>query len=89
MDGKRLVWMAPRDADYGLVTTEGAKKKVIGFIDLYCPNEQPKAKSSKKPAPPPFGASKSTKVVKNPLFEAHPKNFGIGMFCSLKKNRYS
>jgi len=43
-------------------------------------NDQPKAKpgSGKKPAAAPFGASKSTKVKKNPLFEAAPKNFGIG-----------
>ncbi|EED77938.1 60S ribosomal protein L7A, partial [Postia placenta Mad-698-R] len=34
--------------------------------------------SSKKPAPAPFGASKGTKTQKNPLFEARPKNFGIG-----------
>jgi len=40
----------------------------------------PKAKpgTGKKPAAAPFGASKSTKVKKNPLFEASPKNFGIG-----------
>ncbi|PPQ68864.1 hypothetical protein CVT24_007673 [Panaeolus cyanescens] len=40
----------------------------------------PKAKagSGKKPAAAPFGASKSTKAKKNPLFEAAPKNFGIG-----------
>ncbi|EIN05397.1 ribosomal protein L4 [Punctularia strigosozonata HHB-11173 SS5] len=40
----------------------------------------PKAKagSGKKPAPAPGGASKSTKQVKNPLFESRPKNFGIG-----------
>ena len=41
-------------------------------------NDQPKAKTSKKPAPAPFGASKQTKVAKNPLFESRPKNFGIG-----------
>lgn len=43
-------------------------------------NDQPKATkgSSKKPAPAPFGASKGTKTQKNPLFEARPKNFGIG-----------
>ncbi|KAJ3517047.1 hypothetical protein NLJ89_g747 [Agrocybe chaxingu] len=42
--------------------------------------EPPKAKtgSSKKPAAAPFGASKATKAKKNPLFEATPKNFGIG-----------
>ncbi|KAL0569328.1 60S ribosomal protein L8 [Marasmius crinis-equi] len=40
----------------------------------------PKAKSGtgKKPAAAPFGASKATKAKKNPLFEADPKNFGIG-----------
>ncbi|KAF8959836.1 50S ribosomal protein L30e-like protein [Flammula alnicola] len=40
----------------------------------------PKAKagSGKKPAAAPFGASKSTKAKKNPLFESQPKNFGIG-----------
>ncbi|KAG8936840.1 60S ribosomal protein L8B [Tulasnella sp. 418] len=40
----------------------------------------PKAKpgSSKKPAAAPFGASKTSKVQKNPLYEAKPKNFGIG-----------
>jgi len=39
----------------------------------------PKAKSGtgKKPAPAPF-AKKETKSTKNPLFEATPKNFGIG-----------
>ncbi|KZT06726.1 L30e-like protein [Laetiporus sulphureus 93-53] len=41
-------------------------------------NDQPKAKGSgKKPAPAP-GGSKVTKTQKNPLFEARPKNFGIG-----------
>jgi hypothetical protein len=43
-------------------------------------NDQPKVKTSKKPAPAPFGASKQAKVTKNPLFESHPKNFGIGAF---------
>ncbi|EKM77048.1 hypothetical protein AGABI1DRAFT_115459 [Agaricus bisporus var. burnettii JB137-S8] len=40
----------------------------------------PKAKpgTGKKPAAAPFGASKKTQVKKNPLFEAAPKNFGIG-----------
>jgi len=40
----------------------------------------PKAKpgSGKKPAAAPFGASKSQKTKKNPLFEATPKNFSIG-----------
>ena len=40
-------------------------------------NDQPKAKTSKKPAAAPF-ASKTSKVQKNPLFESRPKNFGIG-----------
>lgn len=46
-------------------------------------NDQPKAttKSTKKPAAAPFG-SKSTKAKKNPLFEAAPKNFGIGTLRS-------
>ncbi|KAK0192687.1 50S ribosomal protein L30e-like protein [Armillaria mellea] len=38
----------------------------------------PKSGSAKKPAAAPFGASKATKAKKNPLFEAKPKNFGIG-----------
>jgi len=38
----------------------------------------PKGKPGKKPAPAPFGASKTTKTTKNPLFEATPKTFGIG-----------
>ncbi|EAU93603.2 ribosomal protein L4 [Coprinopsis cinerea okayama7 len=40
----------------------------------------PKSKpgSGKKPAAAPFGTSKTTKTKKNPLFEASPKNFGIG-----------
>ncbi|EDR04791.1 60S ribosomal protein L8 [Laccaria bicolor S238N-H82] len=43
-------------------------------------NDQPKAKSGtgKKPAAAPFGARKTTKAKKNPLFEANAKNFGIG-----------
>jgi len=43
-------------------------------------HDQPKAKAGtgKKPAPAPFGASKTTKVKKNPLFESKPKNYGIG-----------
>ena len=45
-------------------------------------NDQPKATkgSGKKPAAAPFGASKKSKSEKNPLFEARPKNFGIGKF---------
>ena len=40
----------------------------------------PKAKpgAGKKPAAAPFGAKKATKTKKNVLFEATPKNFGIG-----------
>ena len=43
-------------------------------------NDQPKAKSGtgKKPTAAPFGARKTTKAKKNPLFEANAKNFGIG-----------
>ncbi|KAF8625724.1 hypothetical protein AX15_005222 [Amanita polypyramis BW_CC] len=43
-------------------------------------DQPPKAKpgSGKKPAAAPFGASKADKKKKNPLFEANPKNFGIG-----------
>ncbi|EIM84120.1 ribosomal protein L4 [Stereum hirsutum FP-91666 SS1] len=37
-----------------------------------------KAGTGKKPAAAPFGASKTTKAAKNPLFESRPKNFGIG-----------
>ncbi|KAI0048160.1 L30e-like protein [Auriscalpium vulgare] len=37
-----------------------------------------KAGTGKKPAAAPFGASKTAKVTKNPLFESRPKNFGIG-----------
>uniref|UniRef100_A0A8H7YBI5 60S ribosomal protein L8 n=1 Tax=Psilocybe cubensis TaxID=181762 RepID=A0A8H7YBI5_PSICU len=37
-----------------------------------------KTGTGKKPAAAPFGASKSTKAKKNPLFEAKPRNFGIG-----------
>ena len=50
-------------------------------------NDQPpkaKAGSGKKPAAAPFGASKSAKAKKNPLFEATPKNFGIGESYSSK-----
>jgi len=39
----------------------------------------PKAKTSKTPARAPAAAgAKSTKAVKNPLFESRPRNFGIG-----------
>ncbi|KAH7887026.1 ribosomal protein L4 [Phlebopus sp. FC_14] len=40
----------------------------------------PKSKpgSGKKPAPAPGSAAKNAKTTKNPLFEARPKNFGIG-----------
>ncbi|THU98087.1 L30e-like protein [Dendrothele bispora CBS 962.96] len=37
-----------------------------------------KTGTGKKPAAAPFGSGKSTKGKKNPLFEATPKNFGIG-----------
>ncbi|EIW78611.1 ribosomal protein L4 [Coniophora puteana RWD-64-598 SS2] len=40
----------------------------------------PKAKagSSKRPAPAPGSAARTVKSTKNPLFEAKPRNFGIG-----------
>ncbi|KAF8551308.1 60S ribosomal protein L8 [Imleria badia] len=40
----------------------------------------PKSKpgSGKKPAPAPGSANKGAKTTKNPLFEARPRNFGIG-----------
>ena len=41
-------------------------------------NDQPPKKTGKKIAPAPGGAAKGTKIVKNPLFESRPKNFGIG-----------
>lgn len=43
-------------------------------------DQPPKAKpgTGKKPAAAPPGVKKSTKPKKNPLFEANPKNFGIG-----------
>jgi len=53
----------------------------VSVLSVTCRlNDQPKAKSGsgKKPAPAPFGASKQVKTTKNPLFESHPKNFGIG-----------
>jgi len=37
-----------------------------------------KSGSGKKPAPAPAAAGKAAKPTKNPLFEARPKNFGIG-----------
>jgi large subunit ribosomal protein L7Ae len=45
-------------------------------------DQPPKAKpgAGKKPAAAPFGAKKATKTKKNVLFEATPKNFGIGEF---------
>ncbi|KAF7362388.1 Ribosomal-L7Ae domain-containing protein [Mycena venus] len=48
----------------------------------------PKAKTGtgKKPAPAPFGASKTTKTKKNPLFESTPKNFGIGQDIQPQKD---
>ncbi|KAK7057701.1 ribosomal-L7Ae domain-containing protein [Favolaschia claudopus] len=51
-------------------------------------HDQPKAKTGtgKKPAPAPFGASKSTKTKKNPLFESTPRNFGIGQDIQPQKD---
>ncbi|QRV78324.1 ribosomal protein L7Ae/L30e/S12e/Gadd45 family [Ceratobasidium sp. AG-Ba] len=50
------------------------------IADLVFLNDQPpKAKSGKKPAAAPFAsASKSKAAAKNPLFQANPRNFGIG-----------
>ncbi|KIM19355.1 hypothetical protein M408DRAFT_83616, partial [Serendipita vermifera MAFF 305830] len=51
----------------------------IRLNDRTSTNQQPpKSKSSKKPAPAPFSTAKSSKTQKNPLFEATPRNFGIG-----------
>ena len=53
-------------------------------------NDQPpkaKAGTGKKPAAAPFGVKKASKVKKNPLFEAQPKNFGIGT-CLLSGAAY-
>ena len=54
-------------------------------------NDQPKAKSGtgKKPAATPFGASKTTKAKKNPLFEANAKNFGISALSCRRLSCYS
>ncbi|KAF7330422.1 hypothetical protein MVEN_02481000 [Mycena venus] len=51
-------------------------------------HDQPKAKTGtgKKPAPAPFGASKTQKTKKNPLFESNPKNFGIGQDIQPQKD---
>ena len=47
-------------------------------LDSLCLNDQPaKSKTGKKPAPAPLSKGQA-KVVKNPLFESTPKNFGIG-----------
>ncbi|KDQ56659.1 hypothetical protein JAAARDRAFT_194640 [Jaapia argillacea MUCL 33604] len=50
------------------------------FVRIVATKIPPKSKpgSGKKPAPAPGGAAKGSKVVKNPLFESKPKNFGIG-----------
>ncbi len=54
--------------------------RAFGLVtDVSRLNDQPKATKGKKPAPAPFGVSKGpAKTQKNPLFEAHTKNFGIG-----------
>jgi len=51
-------------------------------------HDQPKAKSGtgKKPAPAPFSTAKTPKIVKNPLFESKPKNFGIGQDIQPKRD---
>ena len=51
------------------------------YIVLTRLNDQaPKKGTGKKPAAAPFGAKASTKAKKNPLFEARPRNFGIGAY---------
>ncbi|EEB94810.1 hypothetical protein MPER_06317 [Moniliophthora perniciosa FA553] len=50
--------------------------KVAEGVDRWIP--KPKLDPAKSPPPAPFGASKTQKKTKNPLFEAHPKNFAIG-----------
>ncbi|KAF8264478.1 ribosomal protein L4 [Lactarius quietus] len=42
--------------------------------------------TGKKPAPSPFGTSKTSKPTKNPLFEARPKNFSIGQDIQPKRD---
>ncbi|KAF9239847.1 60S ribosomal protein L7A variant 1 [Melanogaster broomeanus] len=55
---------------------------IAGLANVAHPqmNDPPKSKpgSGKKPAPAPGAAGKAAKVTKNPLFEARPRNFGIG-----------
>jgi large subunit ribosomal protein L7Ae len=53
--------------------------KVFSQLLMSRLNDQPKAKGTgKKPAPAPHAAGKAPKIIKNPLFESRPKNFGIG-----------
>ena len=53
-------------------------------------NDQPKATKGKKPAPAPYGVSKGgAKTQKNPLFEAHSKNFGIGKCFYLSSSSWN
>ena len=48
-------------------------------------NDQPaRSKTGKKPAPAPLSKGQ-TKVVKNPLFESTPKNFGIGGYLPFRE----
>nr|GAT60865.1 L30e-like protein [Mycena chlorophos] len=62
-----------------MVERRGARPEVgwHSSKSLQDPHMPPKSKSGKKPAPAPF-ASKAAKTKKNPLFEAKPRNFGIG-----------
>ncbi|KAF9520594.1 hypothetical protein BS47DRAFT_1387206 [Hydnum rufescens UP504] len=47
-------------------------------VPLFFFSFRPKAKSSKRPAAAPAAAGGKSKVLKNPLFESRPRNFGIG-----------
>ncbi|KAG6830272.1 60S ribosomal protein L8 [Tricholoma furcatifolium] len=50
----------------------------VYFVRMTRMPKAAKSGSGKKPAAAPFGASKAAKAKKNPLFEATPRNFGIG-----------
>ena len=52
---------------------------VVWIADDARLNDQPPKTTGKKVAPAP-GSRKGTKTQKNPLFEARPKNFGIGAY---------
>ncbi|KAJ1305418.1 hypothetical protein OPQ81_000429 [Rhizoctonia solani] len=73
--------------DRGLLKNDFHFQRVLYSIPLSFGNEPPKAKSGKKPAAAPFGsASKSKAAQKNPLFQANPRNFGIGQDIQPKQD---